>query len=219
MKEFIRKYRHGIPMVIYLIVYLILFFIVERLTEDNYHVIHMALDDKIPFCEYFVIPYFCWFAYVAGFVLYFIFFDKESYWPMFWFLVTGMTVFLIVSFVYPNGHELRPAQFPRDNVFTRMIANLYQTDTATNILPSIHVYNSIGIHIAVHKSRRLSKHRPVQIASGILCALIIMSTVFIKQHSMVDVISAFGLAAVLYGLIYVTHVIPWRTKGKWNRIG
>lgn len=205
-------------MVIYLIVYLVLFFIVERLTEDNYHVIHMALDDKIPFCEYFVIPYFCWFAYVAGFVLYFIFVDKESYWPMFWFLVTGMTVFLIVSFVYPNGHELRPAQFPRDNVFTRMIANLYQTDTATNILPSIHVYNSIGIHIAVHKSRRLSKHRPVQIASGILSALIIMSTVFIKQHSMVDVISAFGLAAVVYVLIYVTHVIPWRTNGKWNKI-
>lgn len=219
MKEFIRKYRHGIPMVIYLIVYLILFFIVERLTEDNYHVIHMALDDKIPFCEYFVIPYFCWFAYVAGFVLYFIFFDKESYWPMFWFLVIGMTVFLIVSFVYPNGHELRPEQFPRDNVFTRMIANLYRTDTATNILPSIHVYNSIGIHIAVQKSKRLSKHRPVQIASGILSALIIMSTVFIKQHSMVDVISAFGLAAVLYVLIYVTHIIPWRTNGKWNKIG
>lgn len=210
MKELIRKYRHGIPMVIYLVVYLILFFIVERLTEDNYHVIHMALDDKIPFCEYFVIPYFCWFAYVAGFVVYFIFVDKESYWPMFWFLVTGMTLFLIVSFVYPNGHELRPGQFPRDNVFTRMIANLYQTDTATNILPSIHVYNSIGIQIAVQKSRRLSRHRGVQIVSGILCVLIILSTVFIKQHSVVDVISAFVLAAVMYVLIYVSHVIPWR---------
>lgn len=210
MKELIRKYRHGIPMVIYLVVYLILFFIVERLTEDNYHVIHMALDDKIPFCEYFVIPYFCWFAYVAGFVVYFIFVDKESYWPMFWFLVTGMTLFLIVSFVYPNGHELRPGQFPRDNIFTRMIANLYQTDTATNILPSIHVYNSIGIQIAVQKSRRLSRHRGVQIVSGILCVLIILSTVFIKQHSVVDVISAFVLAAVMYVLIYVSHVIPWR---------
>lgn len=208
MKELIRKYRHGIPMVIYMIVYLILFFIVESLTEDRYHLIHMKLDDMIPFCEYFVIPYFCWFAYVAGFVLYFIFVDKESYWPMFWFLVTGMTLFLIVSFVYPNGHELRPAEFARDNLFTRMIADLYKTDTATNILPSIHVYNSLGIHIAVRKSKRLSKHRPVQIASEILCALIIMSTVFIKQHSMVDVISAFALAAAMYVLIYVFHALP-----------
>lgn len=202
MKEFIRKYRHGIPMVIYMVAYLILFFIVERLTEDNYHLIHMSLDDRIPFCEYFVIPYFCWFGYVAGFVVYFIFVDKESYWPMFWFLVTGMTLFLIVSFVYPNGHELRPTEFARDNVFTRMVANLYETDTATNILPSIHVYNSLGIHIAVRKSKRLSRHRAVQIASEILCILIIMSTVFIKQHSMVDVISAFALAAVMYVLIY-----------------
>lgn len=210
MKEFIRKYRHGLPMVIYLIVYLFLFFIVERLTEDHYHLIHMKLDDMIPFCEYFVIPYFCWFAYVAGFVVYFIFIDKESYWPMFWFLVTGMTIFLIVSFLYPNGHELRPAVFPRDNLFTRMIANLYETDTATNILPSIHVYNSLGIHIAVQKSKRLSNHRAVQIASGILCILIIMSTVLIKQHSIVDVISAFVLAAVMYVLIYVSRVIPWK---------
>lgn len=208
MKELIRKYGHGIPMVIYLIVYLILFFIVERVTENNYHLVHMKLDDMIPFCEFFVIPYFCWFAYVAGFVLYFIFIDKESYWPMFWFLVTGMTLFLIVSFIYPNGHELRPTEFARDNVFTRMIANLYVTDTATNILPSIHVYNSLGIHIAVRKSKRLSKHRAVQIASEILCILIIMSTVFIKQHSMVDVISAFVLAAVMYVLIYVFHVVP-----------
>lgn len=213
MKELIRKYRHGIPMVIYLIVYLILFFIVERMTENNYHLVHMKLDDMIPFCEFFVIPYFCWFAYVAGFVLYFIFIDKESYWPMFWFLVTGMTLFLIVSFIYPNGHELRPTEFARDNVFTRMIANLYETDTATNILPSIHVYNSIGIHIAVRKSKRLSKHRAVQIVSEILCISIIMSTVFIKQHSMVDVISAFVLAVAMYVLIYVFHLVP----GKKNK--
>ncbi len=205
MKEFMKRYGHGIPMVVYLIVYLIAFFIVERLTENNYHLIYMKLDDAIPFCEYFIIPYLCWFGYVAGFVLYFIFIDKESYWPMFWFLVTGMTVFIIVSFLYPNGHELRPAEFARDNVFTRMIADLYETDTATNIVPSIHVYNSLGIHIAVRKSKRLSKHRWIQTASGVLCALIIMSTVFIKQHSVVDVITAFALAAVMYVVCYVFY--------------
>ncbi len=209
MKEWIKKYRHGIPMVLYMIGYLITFFIVERLTENNYHLIHMKLDDRIPFCEYFVIPYMCWFAYVAGFVLYFIFFDKESYWPMFWFLVTGMTIFLIISFVYPNGHELRPDEFARDNIFTRMVAGLYKTDTATNILPSIHVYNSLGIHIAVRKSRRLQKHRGVQIFSEVLCILIIMSTVFIKQHSMLDVITAFALAAVMYVIIYVCGKRRW----------
>ena len=27
---------------------------------------HVALDDYIPFCEYFVIPYLMWFLYVGG---------------------------------------------------------------------------------------------------------------------------------------------------------
>lgn len=203
MKDFIRKYKHGIPMVVYLICYLIAFALVEQYTKDNYTLIHVTLDDKIPFVEAFVIPYLLWFPYVACFVLYFIFFDKENYWQMFWFLVTGMTLFIIVSAVFPNGQELRPDVFPRDNVFTRMIAGLYGTDTSTNILPSIHVYNSIGIHIAVMKSDRLKKHRIVQIVSGVLCVLIILSTMFIKQHSVVDVVAAFALAVVTYLIFYV----------------
>lgn len=203
MKEFIRKYKHAIPMIVYMVCYLAAFFIVEQYTKDNYHLIHTSLDAKIPFLEGFIIPYILWFPYVAGFVLYFIFMDKENYWQLFWFLVSGMTIFIIVSFMYPNGLELRPETFERDNIFTRMIGGLYKTDTATNVLPSIHVYNSIGIQIAVMKSRPLKKHRVIQILSGILCVLIILSTMFIKQHSIVDVTSAFLLAAVTYVVIYV----------------
>ena len=203
MKEFIGKYKHGIPMVVYMICYLIAFAVVEQYTKDNYTLIHVALDDKIPFVEAFVVPYMLWFPYVACFVLYFIFFDKEKYWEMFWFLVTGMTLFIVVSAVFPNGQELRPAEFARDNVFTRMIAGLYGTDTSTNILPSIHVYNSLGIHIAVMKSEKLKGHRIVRLVSGLLCTLIILSTMFIKQHSVVDVVAAFMLAVVTYPLFYV----------------
>lgn len=214
MKELIKKYKHAIPILVYMVFYLIAFFMVEQYTKDNYHLVHAALDDKIPFLEIFVIPYFCWFGYVACFVLYFIFFDKENYWQLFWFLVSGMTIFLIVSAVYPNGQELRPETFARDNIFTRMIASLYETDTPTNLLPSIHVYNSLGIHIAVMKSEKLKNHRIVRICSGILCTLIILSTMFIKQHSVVDVVLAFALAVVAYVIIYVF----WeRKKGNRNR--
>lgn len=203
MKELIQRYKHAIPIIVYLIFYLIAFFMVEQYTKDNYNLVHVGLDDKIPFMEIFVIPYFCWFGYVACFVLYFIFFDKDSYWPLFWFLVSGMTIFLVVSAVYPNGQELRPEVFARDNIFTRMIASLYETDTPTNLLPSIHVYNSIAVHIAVMKSVKLRKYRPVQLLSGVLCVLIILSTMFIKQHSVVDVVLAFALAIVAYVIIYV----------------
>ena len=38
----------------------------------------MTVDDFIPFCEYFVIPYFLWFAYVAIGILYFALNNKKE---------------------------------------------------------------------------------------------------------------------------------------------
>ena len=70
---------------------------------------------------------------------------------------------------------------PRDNIFTRMVAALYKTDTPTNLWPGIHVYNSLGAHIAVMKSRHLENKKGIRIGSFILCVSIILSTMFISM--------------------------------------
>ena len=113
-----------------------------------------------------------------------------------------MTVFLIVSSVYPNGHYLRPDEFARDSWATRMVSWLYATDTSTNLFPSIHVYNSIGVHISLMPSERLRDKKAVRIGSTVLCVSIILSTMFLKQHSVFDVFTAFGMAAVMYYAVY-----------------
>ena len=86
----------------------------------------MAIDDKIPFIEYFIVPYFLWFAYVAVAVLYFLFKNKGEYYRLCAFLFTGMTIFLIISTVYPNGHYLRPATFAHDNIFCLLYTSIHQ---------------------------------------------------------------------------------------------
>lgn len=202
LKKFYTSYRHGIPLIIYMIIYLAWFMHLEKTVTKNYTVIHMAIDDHIPFCEIFVIPYFLWFAYVAITVLFFFFTNKTDYWKTCVFLFTGMTIFLIISTLWPNGHHLRPYVMPRDNIFTKMIAALYQTDTATNLWPSIHVYNSIGAHLAIVKSRRFANKKGIRIASFILACSIILSTMFIKQHSVFDVLTAFILAGIMYIVVY-----------------
>lgn len=214
IKEFYNKYKHGVPMIICMIIYLVWFFLLEKRDVDKFYIIHMAIDDKIPFIEQFVIPYFCWFAYVAVFVVYFMFTSKEDYSKLFTFLVTGMALFLVISTIWPNGHELRPEIFSRDNIFTRMIANLYKTDTSTNIVPSIHVYNSIGIQFAVMKSKKLRNYKIIQIVSAVLCILIVLSTVFIKQHSLFDVIAAIALSAIMYEIVYVKEQVFRKIKKK-----
>ena len=73
------------------------------------------------------------------------------------------------------------------------------------MLPSIHVFNSLGAAIAIAKSSSLKKHRMLQWGAYILTALIILSTVFLKQHSVTDMIAAFAMASILYPLIYAAQ--------------
>jgi membrane-associated phospholipid phosphatase len=167
----------------------------------KYQIIHVFMDDYIPFCELFIVPYFLWFLYVPAVVLYLAANNKDEYYRNAIFLCIGMTVFLLVSTFFPNGHHLRPSVMPRDNIFTQLVALLYRTDTSTNLWPSIHVYNSIGAHIAFRRSE-LGKNKVLRFASFFLCVSIILATVFLKQHSVFDMVTAFVMAGALYAVVY-----------------
>lgn len=168
LKIFYLKYKHAVPLIIYAIIYMTWFAWLEKNTTGHYRIIHMAADDYIPFCEVFVIPYFLWFAYVSAVVIYFFFKNKEDYYRTCIFLFTGMTIFLIVSTLWP----------------------------------SIHVYNSLGAHFAIIRSKCFEKKKGIRIGSLILASSIIMATMFIKQHSVFDVLTAFVMAAAMYTLVY-----------------
>ena len=116
-----------------------------------------------------------------------------------------MTLFLLISTFFPNMHHLRPIVMPRDNIFTSLVQIIYRKDTATNLWPSIHVYNSIGTMIAVRRSKRMKM--PLKIASDILGVLIILSTMFVKQHSAYDVVTAILMAVFFYIFYYRTSAI------------
>ena len=210
IKEFFRRYSH-MWVLSYGIIYLTWFCYLERTVTRNYHVMHVALDDYIPFNEYFIVPYMMWFLYVAATVLYFLFTNKEDYYRICLFLFSGMTISLIICTFFHNGTDFRPALDPDKNVFTAAVAALYRTDTPTNVFPSIHVYNSIGTHIAIMKSEALRKHRMVRIGSGILMTAICLSTVFLKQHSVIDGVGSMVMAYVIYWVVYG---YGWSTENK-----
>lgn len=206
-KRLFVKYKHAIPLILYGIIYLAWFAWLERRTTGHYRIIHMAADDYIPFCEAFVVPYFLWFLYVAAVVLYFLFKNKTDYYKTCTFLFTGMTVFLIISTLWPNGHHLRSLVMPRDNLFTHWVKLLYNVDTATNLWPSIHVYNSLGAHFAIIRSKEFENKKGIRIGSFLLAASIILSTMFLKQHSVFDVLTAFVMAAIMYTIVYRTDLV------------
>ena len=121
------------------------------------------------------------------------------------FMFTGMTIFLIISTVFPNGQDLRPVVFARDNIFVDMVRVLYRADTCTNVFPSLHVFNSLGVCVAVHESGRLRKHPCICWGAYVLAGLIILATIFLKQHSVLDVLGAGVMACVLYQFVYAAE--------------
>lgn len=221
IKDLFTRYKHGFPLAIYMVIYLAWFNWLEKNNTKNYRVIHLPIDDYIPFCEVFVIPYLLWFAYVAVVVVYLLLKDKQEYYRACGFLITGMTLFLIISTLWPNGHDLRPASMPRDNVFADLISLLWKTDTPTNLWPSIHVFNSMGAHFAVMHSQKLAASKwggRIRIGSGLLSVSIILSTMLIKQHSMFDVLTGLALGTVMYVLIYKKEwLFAGRTQNRKKR--
>lgn len=200
--NFLKKYRHTLVIPTYGILYLLAFQYVEQRTVRP-HIIHMKVDDYIPFCEYFIIPYYLWFIFIAATVFYFAFINKnkKEYWQLVFSLGIGMTLFIIISLVFPNGQELRPSLSGND-IFTQMVRYLYKVDTPTNVFPSIHVFNTVACCIAVFRHKNFYFKRLVPAVMGILGTLIVLSTIFLKQHTLLDVAGAIVLNVFCYQLLY-----------------
>ena len=175
---------------------------VERFYPVAHYIeMHCALDDLIPFNEWFLIPYMFWFVYLIGAVAYTFFFDVPGFRRMMRFVMITYSVTLIIYFLFPTCQMLRPEVFPRDNALTRFIAGFYVFDTNTNVCPSIHVLGSVAAMFGLLDCRKLQKPW-VKFAVCVMALLICASTVFMKQHSILDVLAAVPLCLLGHYLCY-----------------
>lgn len=184
------------------IVYFVLYFLTENLIPfERCHVIHSALDDAIPFNEYFAVFYCYWYVFLALSLLYFFLYDIPSFKQLQFFIIVTQLVAMLVYIVYPSVQYLRPETMPRDNFFSRLMALIYSFDTPSGVCPSLHVAYSIGIACAWCRYRRAAwGWKAGAVVSAVLISL---STMFVKQHSAVDVFAALPLGALAWVLTYV----------------
>lgn len=215
MKIFFKRYKHAL-LALYTPVYLIVFYILEKTITNDFTALNSPIDNAIPFIPIFIIPYLLWFVYVAGSAVYFIFVSQRDFVKLMSFLIVGMTAYLIICAVFPNGlYDFRPHNIVADDPFTKLVAWLYRTDTSTNVFPSIHVYNSIGVHVAINKSDKIP-NKLIKKASLILCILICLSTIFLKQHALIDVVGGCVMGRFVYLLIYKSRLTSFIDKKTWN---
>jgi membrane-associated phospholipid phosphatase len=209
-KSILKSYWHILLPLLYGPFYFLVFAYLEKRPVECLHIIESSLDAYIPFCEYFIIPYYMWFGYIAISVIVFMFLDKKEYFRLCIMLGAGMTIFLFISYIYPNGLQIRPTEFARDNIFVDLVRVLHRADTSTNVLPSIHCYNSMVVHAAIRKNKTLAKFKWIKPLSFVLCISILMSTVFLKQHSVIDMIAAYIMFVIFYIPMFL--IPEWQAK-------
>ena len=183
------------------IIYLTLFALTENLipTESCYAV-HSAIDDIIPFCEIFVIPYVLWYALIFFSYLYFLLYNVESFKNLAKYVFILQMLAIVIYIIFPTKQELRPEILPRDNFFSDIVSLLYSIDTNTGVCPSLHVAISIAIGSVWVKERDC--HIAWKIFILLFVISVCLSTMFIKQHSAIDFFAALPLCLLAEIIVF-----------------
>lgn len=177
----------------------LLFFALFVLTEnlipaEDCTPVHIFLDDWIPFCEWFVIPYVFWYGLIAFSLGYFLLYDVDSFRRLQIYIFTTQLIAMAIYILLPTRQDLRPTEFTRDNVWIRIVQFLYRIDTNTGVCPSLHVAYSLGIMSTWLRRKATPLWGRVFVVVSVV--LICLSTVFIKQHSALDFFAALPICLV-----------------------
>lgn len=147
------------------------------------------VDDLIPVIGPFAVPYVSLRPFIYASALLFLLFRARIYRSA----ALSMTITLLISYAFyglAQSYIERPVLTGTD-VFSQMIREVYASDQPYNDFPSLHA--SLSTIFAIHWWR---VDRRIGVAVAIWAALIVVSTVFVKQHYVADMVAGVLLAFV-----------------------
>lgn len=198
------EYRH-VLLLLYWPAYLFSFVLIERLCPAPvYNTVWCRLDDLIPFCEWFFIPYSAWYFSLLWASLYTLAYDLPAFRRFMYYLIMTTGIAIAVYIIWPNQQLLRPdlATLGRENLFTKAVGLIYTVDTNTNVLPSLHCIGGFAVLFAAMDIPRF-RTKGWAAFFVIFALLVCASTAFMKQHSVLDFFAALPVIALGYCVVYL----------------
>lgn len=197
---FLSQNKHFYILIIFIPI--LLWFKYLEITLIPQHIMHSPLDDRIPLVSAFVVFYLLWFPYIAFGLLYTGVHSRTDFYRLVIFLAGGMSAACAVYMLFPNLQNLRPV-IPANRPLAVVLRFIYTVDSPSNVCPSIHVINSIGVDAALQHSEAFAAKKFGRPVSFLLMVLICLSTVLIKQHSILDVLWGVVTASLFYLPLYL----------------
>lgn len=167
------------------------FFLLRR---EPKHYWSIRIDKHIPVIPAFVIPYIALFPFVivASLLMLRTPLSTEFFVSIF----IANTAAALFWFFIPTG--MRREHVSTKKLFNRWIAWIYRHDRPSNEFPSSHVFSSVicGYYLALSFSTFAG-------AIWLLAGLIAISTIFVKQHYVIDVLGGLLCATGAIGIAFL----------------
>jgi hypothetical protein len=202
------------PYLLFLLVFPVLAVIYKVLNNRSNTAVDMttSIDQVIPFLPIFIIPYILWYAYIFCYLIYFCFKDTKVYLNTLMLIVISELACFVIYFFFQSTVP-RPA-LAGDNIIIDFVTWIYTKDRPYNCFPSIHVLTTFAIMLASFHIK--NKHFINKLSIHILGTLIIISTLFVRQHVVLDMIGSMFLVTFLYGITF--ELLLFRLNNKTESI-
>lgn len=201
MRRSVRDTTHPAFLLLWWVIYFAFYFLTEnRIPEENCHLIHCALDDRIPFYEWFAVFYVGWYGLLAFSLLYFLFFYPQSFCFLQVYIIIIQLISTAIYILYPSRQALRPEVFPRENILSALMGVIYRIDTPTGVFPSLHAAISIAMASVWLREKTITPWARWSVA--VFCFGVCLSVCFVKQHSALDVLGAIPVCLVAEYVIF-----------------
>ncbi|ESU33853.1 hypothetical protein G3A_04220 [Bacillus sp. 17376] len=201
-----------LPYLLFLLVMPVLGLIYKILNNNPREAVILStnVDDKIPFLPVFILPYIIWYAFILGYLIYFWYKDTRVYLKTLTMIVIGELVCFIIYFFFQTT-------VPRPNlvgngILIDLVGMIYSHDQPYNAFPSIHVLTTFAIILGNINIR--NKHIFHSVFVPVMGSLIIISTLFVKQHYILDMFASMFLTSFIYGIVFELYEFNVTEKSK-----
>lgn len=153
--------------------------------------ISLVLDKKIPFISAFIFPYLYWYVFVLLGLVFILSKDRKKYIRALLSMYMAMCVCYLFYYLYPV--EISRPVVANTTISNRLVNIIYENDRPFNCFPSIHVLNTY----IIMRFTKIKDNKKWFYYTNITGILIIISTLFVKQHFILDGLAAITLAEVV----------------------
>lgn len=198
------------PYLLFLLVMPVLGLIYKILNTNprNPVILSTNLDTMIPFLPIFIVPYIVWYAFILGYLIYFWYKDISVYLKTLSVIVIGELVCFVIYFYFQTTVP-RP-KLVGDGILVDLVGMIYSHDQPFNAFPSIHVLTTFAIILGNINIR--NKHIFHSVFVSVMGSMIIISTLFVKQHYILDMFASMFLTSFIYGIVFELYELKFAAK-------